>query len=80
MDWETEIFKLSSTELYSKAIALQFKDWDYYFIYMTMSANLNNDKAKKQLMHDYVNQITEKQNHKITIRFYEITKFKNFLL
>ena len=38
-----------------------------------MSANLNNDKAKKQLIYDYIHNINKNQNYDLTVKFYEIT-------
>ena len=62
---------LSREELYEKAQEFKEKeDWNNYFIYMTMSANLEYRPA----IYDLVRSEFDKQDYTKTLEFYEKTK------
>ena len=62
---------LSREELYEKSQEFkEKKDWNNYFIYMTMSANLEFRPA----IYDLVRSEFDKQNYTKTLEFYEKTK------
>ena len=62
---------MSREELYEKALEFKVKeDWNNYFIYMTMSANLEYSPA----IYDLVRSEFDNQNYAKTLEFYEKTK------
>lgn len=66
-----DVFHLDEVQLYEKAIkCVETEDWNRYFIYMTMSANLGYHPASSELMRAPFH----KQDYKETLPFYEKTK------
>ena len=66
-----KVFELSREELYEKAQEFKEKeDWNNYFIYMTMSANLEYRPA----IYDLLRSEFDKQDYTKTLEFYEKTK------
>lgn len=70
------IITLSRKELYDRALIYkENKNYDGYCIYIIMSANLNYKLAQSELSDAYNNQsIHLKQNHSVTLKFYEATQ------
>ena len=69
-----KIINISVNELYNIAVRCRTEsDYDNYFIYMTMAANMNYQPAIVLLHDDYVNGTNNKQNHSITYSFYSTT-------
>lgn len=62
---------MSPTDLFNQAIKfLKLLDYNNYFIYMTMAANLNHSDAIIYLNKDYDANNTSKQDHLQTLDFY----------
>ena len=75
-----KILKLSGKELYDESqIFKRLNDYDNYWIYLTMSANYNYERAQSELDTDLCKtELHLKQNHLATIKFYEATKEYHF--
>src|SRR5437868_13955588 len=70
-----EICQLSGEELWDKAIEFRNnEDYDNCYIYMTMSANYDDQLAKENI---YIDDLYLKQDHTKTFSFNEKTAYSN---
>jgi len=67
------IINKSSDELYNESLKYYNIDWNRYFVYLTMAANLNHELAIQKLNCNYSNKLNLQQKHHNVLNFYNKT-------